>query len=82
MANLAFERLDAVCGYAKLLGGQLVKHRHRAGHAHAPLLPQIGYFAFTFLAIQIMDAEPLRSSSFLTKRLPMKPVAPGTKYRM
>ena len=55
MVNMALERLDAVCGYAELLDGQVAKHRHYTGRAHAPVLPQVGYFVFAFPANQIMD---------------------------
>ena len=69
MINLTLERLDAVCGYAELLGGQVAKHRHHAGRAYAPVLPQIGYLAFAFLADQNVHHRAFALKQFFNKTL-------------
>ena len=82
MVDLALERLDGVGRDAELLAVRSPV----TGIARALLTPQYVYSASSLLSLpgrtRKCTTEPRRASSVLTSRLPMKPVAPVTKYCM
>ena len=79
MINLTLERLDAVCGYAELFGREIAKHRHDARRAYAPVLPQIGYLAFAFLADQKVHHRAFALKQFFNKTLANEAGGTGDK---